>query len=275
MSQRLCGRIRAGKSLPIHIGKDTSMNTYLTSRIDVKACLRATADTVITLLFPRRCPVCDEPVKPWHALVCSECTSKLSYIEPPYCLKCGKHIGNSEKEYCADCTAHPHLFDSGRALFSYRSISASIARFKYRGRREYAACYASCMADHLGAFIASCKADALVPVPLHKSRLKKRGYNQAQVLAEELSACTGIPVRADLIERTKKTVPMKELSAAERQNNLKKAFKMRYNDVELNIIIIVDDIYTTGSTIDAVCREFKKAGVERIYFISLAIGSGV
>ena len=78
-----------------------------------------------------------------------------------------------------------------------------------------------------------------------------------------------------MIERTKKTVPMKELSAAERQNNLKKAFKMRYNDVELNIIIIVDDIYTTGSTIDAVCREFKKAGVERIYFISLAIGSGV
>lgn len=70
-------------------------------------------------------------------------------------------------------------------------------------------------------------------------------------------------------------LPMKELSAAERQNNLKKAFKMRYNDVELNIIIIVDDIYTTGSTIDAVCREFKKAGVERIYFISLAIGSGV
>lgn len=251
------------------------MNTHLTSRFAVKTCLRAAADTVITLLFPRRCPVCDEPVRPWNALVCSECTPKLSYMEPPYCLKCGKHIGNYEKEYCADCFAHKHLFDSGRALFSYRSVSASIARFKYRGRREYAACYAACMADRLGEFIASCKADALVPVPLHKSRLKKRGYNQAQVLAEELSACTGIPVRADLIERAKKTVPMKDLSAAERQNNLKKAFKMRYNDVKLDIIIIVDDIYTTGSTIDAMCRELKKAGVERIYFISLAIGSGI
>ena len=68
---------------------------------------------------------------------------------------------------------------------------------------------------------------------------------------------------------------MKDLSAAERQNNLKRAFKIRRNDVKLSIIIIVDDIYTTGSTIDAMSREFKKAGVERIYFISLAIGKGI
>ena len=86
---------------------------------------------------------------------------------------------------------------------------------------------------------------------------------------------TGIPVRADLIERTVKTAPMKDLSAAERQNNLKKAFKILRNDVKLNTIIIIDDIYTTGSTIDAMSREFRKAGVGRIYFITLAIGRGI
>ena len=236
---------------------------------------RAAADTVVTLFFPRRCPVCDEPVKPWNALICKECEPKLTYIKSPRCLKCGKHIGSSEKEYCDDCAVRPHVFDSGRALFSYRSVSASIARFKYRGRREYAACYAACMQEELEPFIRACRAEALVPVPLHKSRLKKRGYNQAQVLAEELSARTGIPMRADLIERVKKTTPMKDLSAAERQNNLKKAFKIRRNDVKLSIIIIIDDIYTTGSTIDAMSHEFKKAGVERIYFVTLAIGRGI
>lgn len=250
------------------------MNTHLIPRFRTNARIRSAADAAVTLLYPRRCPVCDEPVKPWNALICEECASKFAYIEPPYCLKCGKHIGDGSKEYCDDCAAHPHLFDSGRALFSYRSVSSSIARFKYQGRREYAACYAACMAERLGGFIRSCRAEALVPVPLHKSRFRKRGYNQAQVLAEELSALTGIPVRTDLIERAEKTAPMKDLSAAERQNNLKKAFKICRNDVKLSIIII-DDIYTTGSTIDAMSRELKKAGVERIYFVTLAIGRGI
>lgn len=258
-----------------HIGKDSSMHPHLIWHPHANAQFRAAAETAITLFFPRRCPVCDEPVKPWNALACRECASKFDYIEPPRCLKCGKHIGDSGKEYCDDCAAHEHLYDSGRALFSYRNVSASIARFKYRGRREYASWYASCMADVLGPFIRASQADALVPVPLHRSRLKKRGYNQAQVLAEALSVLTGIPVRADLIERSVKTAPMKDLSVVERQNNLKRAFKIRRNDVKLNIIIIIDDIYTTGSTIDAMSREFRKVGVERIYFITLAIGRGI
>ncbi len=190
-------------------------------------------------------------------------------------MKCGKHIGGSEREYCADCAAHAHLFESGRALFSYQSVSSSIARFKYHGRREYAAFYAACMADALENFISSCRADAFVPVPLHRSRKRRRGYNQAEVLARELSALTGIPVCDDLIGRVKKTVPMKELSAADRQNNLKKAFKILRNDVKLKTIIIIDDIYTTGSTIDAMCRELKRAGVEKTYFMTLAIGRGI
>ena len=232
-------------------------------------------DAILTLFYPRRCPVCDEPVKPWNGLICRECGETLSYVKPPRCMKCGKHIGDDRKEYCADCAGHSHFYDSGRALFSYPSVSASIARFKYHGRREYAAFYAARMAEVLGNFIRACGADALVPVPLHKSRKQKRGYNQAEVLARELSALTGIPVRDDLIGRVKETAPMKELSAAERQNNLKKAFKILRNDVKLDTIIIIDDIYTTGSTIDAVSRELKNAGVGKVYFVALAIGRGI
>lgn len=236
--------------------------------------LRAVAQTALNLVFPRRCPVCDEPVKPWNALICRDCAQIPAYIEPPFCMKCGKHLEREEREYCKDCTAHPHIFDRGRGLFAYKSISASIARFKYKGRQEYAAYYAACMTKRLGSFIRDCKAQALIPVPLHKSRLRHRGYNQAAALARELSALTGIPVLTDYIVRAKKTAPMKDLSAQERQNNLKRAFKIRRNDVKLSTVIIIDDIYTTGSTMDALSRELKKAGVERIYFAALAIGRG-
>lgn len=229
---------------------------------------------LLNLFFPRRCPVCDEPVKPWNALICKECAQLPVYTKPPFCMKCGKHLDRAEKEYCADCSARAHLFDRGLALFEYKSISASIARFKYAGRQEYAVYYAACMVGRLGGFIKDSGAQALVPVPLHKSRQRHRGYNQAEALSRELSALTGIPVLADWIIRVEKTAPMKDLSARERQNNLKRAFKIRRNDVKLSTVIIIDDIYTTGSTIDAMSRELKKAGVERIYFMTLAIGRG-
>ena len=231
-------------------------------------------NTLLTWLYPRRCPVCDEPVKPYHALICNDCAGVPALVKPPFCMKCGKHLTGEEKEYCSDCASHKHFYDRGRALFSYKSVSDSIARFKYRGRQEYAAYYAVRMTEELSGFIRDCRADALIPVPLHKSKLRTRGYNQAEVLAEELSALTGIPMFPDLIERVEKTAPMKDLSAAERQNNLKRAFKIRRNDVKLSTIIIIDDIYTTGSTIDAVSRELKRAGVQRIYFLTLAIGRG-
>ena len=113
------------------------------------------------------------------------------------------------------------------------------------------------------------------PVPIHKKRLRRRGYNQATLFAAALGRELQIPVIDNLISRVENTKPMKMLSGRERQNNLKKAFKIGQNDVKLDTIIIIDDIYTTGSTIDALAREIKKAGVTNIYFIALAIGEGI
>lgn len=237
--------------------------------------IKSLRDLILDLLFPRRCPVCDRPVAPFGRLVCASCEQTFAYIRQPCCLKCGKPLVQEEQEYCRDCTAHRHLFDRGRALFEYKSVADSLYRFKYKGRQEYAAYYAYCMAGKLREFIEECHADAFVPVPVHKSRRYQRGYNQAEVLARELSVQTGIPVVSNLIMRVHKTAPMKDLSVRERQNNLKKAFKICRNDVKLDTIIIIDDIYTTGSTIDAMSLELRKAGVKRIYFITLAIGRGV
>ena len=230
---------------------------------------------LLDLVYPRRCPVCDKAVKPFGSLICEECKKKIKYIKAPYCQKCGKELKDKRAVFCHDCGCKEHSYDSGMALFAYTSVSDSIYRFKYCGRQEYAAYYGDRIATVLGERILALKPDVLVPVPIHASKKRVRGYNQAQLIADEVGKRLGIPVESKLVERVKKTVPMKDLSAQERQNNLKRAFKIRYNDVKLNTVIIVDDIYTTGSTIDAIAKELHRIGVKHIYFIALAIGNGM
>lgn len=230
---------------------------------------------IISLIFPRRCPVCDRPVNPFGELICLSCEEKVHYLQAPFCMKCGKKIQKPNEAYCEDCKRIKHMYDKGYSLFEYGSVAQSLYRFKYEGRREYGAYYGERMATLLGKEIRSLSPQAIVPVPVHITRKIERGYNQAEILAKELGKRLQIPVDKKLIKRVKKTVPQKELGPAERQNNLKNAFKIGYNDVKLDTIVIIDDIYTTGSTIDAVSAELRKAGVKRIYFIALASGKGM
>ncbi len=226
----------------------------------------------LQLLFPRRCPVCDEIVQPAGEKICMPCLKKLKYITPPYCMKCGKPVEKGQ-EYCRDCHRTPHRFVCGRALYEYRSVSAGIYRFKYGGRREYADFWGEELAAYLGDFVRATGAQALIPVPLHGKRLRKRGYNQALLLAKELGSHTGVPVYGDYVARIRDTAPLKLLSPWERQNNLKKAFIIKQNDVKLEVAIIIDDIYTTGSTVDGVAAVLLDSGVRQVYFIALSCGT--
>lgn len=228
-------------------------------------------ETCLNLAFPARCPICDKPA-PFPELCCPACREKLVPVKAPRCLKCGKHIGDEREEYCKGCRLTMHIFKQGRGLFLYESVAGSLYRFKYAGRREYARFYAEEIVKKLGGTIRTWKPDALVPVPIHRLRRRERGYNQAEVLAREIGKRTGIPVVPNLIRRVKKTLPQKLLDDAGRQNNLKRAFKIHGNDVKLKKVIIIDDIYTTGSTVDACAVELKRAGVEEVYFITAAIG---
>lgn len=227
---------------------------------------------VLDLLYPARCPVCDGVLLPGEE-VCRECLPKLRYVADPRCCKCGKPLQAEETEYCRDCMGGNHIYDSGLALYEYESVKDSLYRFKYKGRCEYAGFYGKEIAARLGDRIADWHPDALLPVPMHKRKERMRGYNQARLLAEGVGAALHIPVRQDLMIRQKKTVPLKELDPAERQINLKRAFIIGRFDVKLKCIIIVDDIYTTGSTMDEMARVLKAAGVSRIHFLTLAIGS--
>lgn len=227
------------------------------------------------LLFPRRCPVCDGIVGFRKQGVCEKCEGKLVPVREPWCCKCGKPLRQEEREFCYDCTKKKHFYSRGRAVFTYDSAAQSIYRFKYGRRQEYADFYGKAAADLLAEEKELKKAEALVPVPLHASRMRQRGYNQAALFAKVLGKEWGIPVREDLVIRGRNTQPLKQLNPVQRQNNLKKAFKIIQNDVKLNTIIIVDDIYTTGSTIDAISHELSRHGVHTVYFVTLAVGKGI
>ena len=243
--------------------------------------------TLTDLLFPRRCPVCDRPVPVRDKEICKECRGRLIYIREPYCMRCGKPLGMrcgkplgmgpdaGGTEFCFDCSHKRHVYDRGVCLYRYDSIRRTVYRFKYGGRREYASFLGKEMAEVLGEVLRSWKPDALVPVPLHPARLRKRGYNQALLLARELGKQLKIPVEEHWLYRVKNTEPLKLLDGRERQNNLKKAFNIVQNEVKLRTIIIIDDIYTTGSTVDEIAVICRQNGVERIYFAALSVGSGL
>ena len=245
--------------------------------------LKEIGGKTLDIIYPRRCPVCDGIVGAIEfrdgkivtgRLIHEECDKKVRRISGNTCAKCGKLLGagHEDDEYCADCNKVHHLFDRGFSVFDYRSISGSIYRFKYMGRQEYASFYAKEAARLLENKIRRINPDAIIPVPMYGDKEIKRGYNQAQVLALELSKELGIPCFSDVICRVRNTQPMKELDARGRRNNLKKAFIIAKNDVKFKCILIIDDIYTTGSTIDEIAHEFRIAGVRKVYCLTLAIG---
>ncbi|MCR5269344.1 MAG: ComF family protein [Lachnospiraceae bacterium] len=225
------------------------------------------------LLFPPRCIVCDRPLERSESGVCRSCEKGIHEIRAPYCMKCGKELRSDGETFCEDCLRREHKYDSGRSLFLYNEpMKKSLYRFKYHGRKEYAAYYGRILADHLGEWIISIAPDALIPVPLHDKRLKKRGYNQAELIARALAKRLRVPVIPDLLIRILATEKQKNLNETERENNLKKAFKTTENDVKLDTVLLIDDIYTTGATVDSAAACLKNAGVRKVHVLTLCIG---
>ena len=238
--------------------------------------------SVLDIIYPRRCPLCDGVISAFEIkdgqlrrgrYIHRECSKSVKLVRGSTCMKCGKPLGkNSTDEYCTDCVRAHHLFDRGFSVFEYRSVSGSVYRFKYLGRREYAEFYAAAAQRLLGKRLMGLGIDAVIPVPMYKGKERKRGYNQADVFARAVSRTLHLPYRGDVIERKRDTVPMKELDAVGRRNNLKNAFNIVRNDVKFRCVLLIDDIYTTGTTIDEIARVLRMAGVKRIYFLTIAIG---
>ncbi len=226
-------------------------------------------DLLMDFLFPRHCPVCDDVVTPFGQKICDDCRDKIKLNLPPFCLKCGKKLHSTDK-LCKDCRGKNTKYIRGRSLYEYKTSFEGIFKMKYKGRAEFGDYYGQQMAVYLKGFIDEVKPDAIIPVPLHKTRENKRGYNQAFCIAKALGRANGIPVYKNYVKRIKPTLPLKMMTPAERQNNLKKAFIIDQNVVKLKTIIVVDDIYTTGSTIDGISSTLLKNGTTKVYFMTVS-----
>lgn len=228
---------------------------------------------MLDLLYPpkSRCSVCGSPSP---RIVCERCMSAIEFLEGLTCFHCGKNLSESYGDMvCPDCKTRKFQYDRAFSCFEYKGVGKElIYSLKYEGKTRISEVIAALMEDRLRN--ESLKIDAIVPVPIHPNKLKARGFNQSLLIAEALGERLGKPV-ADCLERVKETKEQYNLDRSHRFLNIVDAFsvKLLYNMNKHSSILLVDDIYTTGSTVNECSRVLKKAGVKTIYVITAATGS--
>ncbi len=227
-------------------------------------------EKILDLLFPHRCCFCG---KVYKTSVCPDCMKKIIYIKEPRCKKCGRPVRYEEQEYCYECQKQTHFYEQGKSIWLHKQpVNTSIYQFKFHNRRIYAEYYAKEMYRLFWKDLERWKIDVIIPVPLHRKRKRKRGYNQAEILAKELGKLSDIPVDTKFVRRNKFTRPQKELDAKARKDNLKKAFTVDETKYRGKHILIIDDIYTTGATINAVAELLLSKTTCKVWFLTISIG---
>lgn len=231
-----------------------------------------------SFLYPPRCPIC-EKIPPKGYLICSSCYSSISFVKQPFCYSCGKPLETAEQELCFDCTKHPKSFTGGFSLAIYNHVTKpALSAIKYKNRRQHLNFFLEETLIRYGALFQTLSLDAILPVPIHPKRMKKRGYNQASLFAIALGKQLCVPVYDSVLIRTVNTLPQKTLSPEKRLENLRRAFSLHpeLSNAKLPFqkVLLVDDIYTTGATLEAITDILKQADVKDVYIFSICIGNG-
>ena len=214
--------------------------------------------------------------------VCLPCYRNFRFLFSPLCERCGKSLGTNRQScddylYCDDCGQNAQnrqqtrYFHSNRSIAEYKSIKEVIQRFKYNGQRNLAPLLSMMMLEGYYRHYRDREINLIVPVPLHDARLAERGFNQASLLAEQISKQTGIEVNEMLI-RAENTLKQSKKSKWERTRISDTAFAVKKTDFPASIkhVLLVDDIYTTGTTADMCAKELKESGVNEVYVLTLA-----
>ena len=205
----------------------------------------------------------------------------IHWINGRTCQRCGKALGdNFRGRRCYNCMAREHAFDIGISCMTYGLKERQmILDYKYNGKSYMGRKFGDMMADRLAAWDGEkgdLDADVIVPVPIHPSREKKRGFNQAGIMADRLSSLTGIPVRHRACKRVKHTKLLRSMSPIEREAALDGAFEVPEKErpyVDGMRVLLVDDIMTTGATADSCAKALKHAGAASVNVITLASGA--
>jgi ComF family protein len=229
--------------------------------------LRAALRLVLDFVLPPLCPSCREPLGDGIGL-CASCWSRLSLIEPPYCARLGIPFVYDPGAglLSMEAIANPPAYDRARAAARYDDVaSALVHQFKYGDRLDLAPMMGRWMARAGRELLAD--ADALIPVPLHWRRLWARRFNQSATLAGAISALCGVPVVHGGLKRVRATPQQVGLSKAERADNVQGVFRVP-GDSKPEIVgrrlVLIDDVLTSGATVDACARSLLRAGAAHV-----------
>lgn len=210
--------------------------------------------------------------------LCPECFKSINFISAPYCYKCGRPfvketlLKSGTKQYCGECLRQKKfLFELQRAAFIYDDASKNlILNLKFHDNTISAETLAG-MLYMAGKDIWKEKPDLIIPVPIHRLRLIERRFNQSALLVKYLAQRSGVRADYSSLERHINTIPQVQLSGNKRRKNLHNAFRVKYSqNIKGRKIVLIDDVETTGSTLNECAKVLRKAGAEAVYSITLA-----
>lgn len=255
-------------------GGGTACDPAMAVPANVPASLRRFGSAALDLLLPPQCLSCREVVAEVGTL-CGACFAKVRFLAPPHCAACGlpfEFDPGGADALCATCIRNRPAYERARAVFRYdESSRALVLAFKHGDRIDAAPAYGRWLARAGGELVEA--AELIAPVPLHWTRLFQRRYNQSALLAHALARTAGRPVVPDLLRRRRRTPSQGGLDRAERIRNVRGAFDLRPASrarVEGLRILLVDDVLTTGATVEACTTALLKAGAAAVDVLTLA-----
>ena len=228
---------------------------------------------LVSLFYPPLCAICTVPVD-HSAYLCAACSEKAPRIRPPFCATCSEPFSGSitESFSCANCAHRVLHFTAAVAVYRSRGVVRKIIHdFKYGKQLHLRHVIADWLVETLDdPRLQGRRFDLVIPVPLHPTRKRERGFNQAELLAGALSTHANLPTR-NALERIRYTTTQTAFDRSERMENLHNAFRLRKNvDVRGLRVLLIDDVLTTGSTLSECARVLKAAGAISVHAATAA-----
>lgn len=256
--------------------------SVMAKAFEIKPLIRKAFNDFLEILFPGNiyCICCGriiDDTRPYA--LCDHCVRAFHWATGKTCLKCGKIMDvNSRRSLCRDCSELSHRYEQGFTCVQYGLYERSVMlSFKYGDQAYIGEKLGDILFDRISPELESGLAfDCIIPVPMHKRKVRKRGYNQAELMARPLAHKTGVPLLKDALVRIRESKPMSKLSTFDRMENVKNIFTLREDAVKLirsKTVLLIDDIYTTGSTADECSKVLLEAGAEKVYLLTFAAGA--